>query len=359
MFLQAGNVPEDREAQDRFALALMGSPDIRQIDGLGGATSHTSKIAIISQSTHQEADVDYNFLQIAIDRPIVDRSGMCGNLLSAVGLFAVDEGLIKIQEPVTVVRVRNINTCKFFRVHVPVKSGRSVVLGDYEIAGVPKPGAYIRMDFIDPGGSVTGKLLPIGSPHEKIQVDGKRYNVSIVDSSNPMAFFLLSDFNLTGAETIQQLNSDSNLMSFLERVRAECAYLLGFVGDPSHALHKSPALPRLCLVGSPIGYLTLNGNSVLESQQDITCRMLSMQRVHQSFAVTGAVCLATAAMIKGTIPNRLLSDLNGGRLRIGHPSGVMEVEVIGRVEEGSLFRGCVSVGRPARRLMEGFAYVPL
>lgn len=363
IFLHSDDIPEDRKAQDRLALALMGSPDIRQIDGLGGATSHTSKIAVISRSTYQETDIDYHFIQVAVDRPMVDRSGMCGNLLSAAGLFAVDEGLVKIEEPVTVVRIRNINTEKSFQVHIPVKSGRSVVSGDYKIAGVPKAGAYIRLDFIDPSGSITGELLPTHYAQDEIHVDGQKYVVSLVDASNPMVFSLLSDFSLQGTETIPQLNSNPGLLSLFEKVRAECAYLFGFVKDPSKALDESPALPRLCLIGPPIGYLALDGSQVQGSELDITCRMLSMQRVHQSFAVTGAVCLATAAMIKDTIPNGLLSGLNGGRLRIGHPSGVMEVEVEGRVEgkieEGLDFRGCISLGRTARRLMEGFAYVTL
>jgi len=329
VFLHADDVPQDREAQDRLVLALMGSPDVRQIDGLGGATSHTSKGAIINRSAHPEADVDYNFLQVSVDRPIVDRSGMCGNLLSAVGLFAVDEGLVKISEPVTIVSVRNVNTGKFFRVHVPVSDGKSVVQGNYRIAGVPKPGAYIQLDFIDPAGSVTGKLLPTGNPNNEIEIDGRRYDVSIVDASNPMVFALLSDFGLTGIEPIQQLNSDSELLTLLERVRSECAYLIGFVKDQKHASMESPAIPRLCLVGSAVGYFTLSNEKVSESQQDISCRMLSMQKVHQSFAVTAAVCLGVAVMIKGTIPKRLLtSGIAEGRLRIGHPSGVMEVAVI-------------------------------
>ena len=359
VFLHADDVPKDSEAQDQLALALMGSPDVRQIDGLGGATSHTSKVVIMSRSAHQEADVDYNFLQVAIDRSVVDHGGMCGNLLSAAGLFAVDEGLVKIQEPVTVVRIRNVNTDKFFRVHIPVNEGQSVVLGDYTIAGVAKAGAYIRNDFLDPGGSVTGKLLPTGNPCDEIEVDGTPFRISLVDASNPLAIAQLSDFGLNGDEPLQQLNSDSDLLTLFENVRAECAYHLGFVQDKGRAAVDSPALPRLCVVGSPIEYRTLSGTPVSRSQQDLTCRLVSMQKVHQSIAVTGAVCLGTAVLIEGTVPNRLMpSGAPGERLRIGHPSGVMEVEAAGRIEEGPQFRGYVSLGRTARRLMDGFAYVP-
>lgn len=359
LFFHSCDLPNDTGAQDDLILAVMGSPDARQIDGLGGATSHTSKAAIIGTSDHPEADIDYTFLQVGIDRPIVDRRGMCGNLLAAVGLFAVDEGLIKAEEPVTTVRVRNLNTNSLFHVLIPVKGGRSVTQGDYRVAGVPKAGAHIRVEFLSPHGHVTGRLLPTGNPRDLVEVDGRPYGVTIVDASNPVVFVHLSDFGLSGTESVQYLNSKGDLLGLLERVRSKCAQLLGLVSDEQRAGLDSPILPRLCLLSQPVEYLASTGEVIFPSKQDVTCKMLSMQLFHQSFAVTAAVCLGVATMIKGSIPNEIV-ELGGWpeRLRIGHPGGVMDVEVTGKLRRGTDFQGRVAVGRTARRLMDGFAYFP-
>jgi 2-methylaconitate cis-trans-isomerase PrpF len=361
LFFHARDLPPDFEQRKEMFLALMGSPDIRQIDGLGGATSHTSKVVVMSPSKEEGIDVDYDFYQVGIENSLVDRQGMCGNLLAAAGLFAVDEGLVAAREPVTVVSVKNTNTGKRFLVHIPVKDGQSVTQGTHRISGVARPGACIWQEFIDPGGAVTGKLLPTGKVEDTIQVKDFLYHVSIVDASNPLALMFLQDVQLSGKEKIPALNSNHELLEHLEAIRGEAARLCGFVQEASEARTKSPGVPRLALVSKPVSYTTLSGQEVDASEMDVRLCMLSMQRFHQSVAGTAAICLAAAASIPGSIVNQIYQPSpTHPVVRIGNPSGVTEAEVeaerIGP-PEGARIRKVV-VSRTARRLMEGIAYYP-
>ena len=361
LFFHAHDLPPDFEQRKGMFLALMGSPDIRQIDGLGGATSHTSKVVVMSPSKEEGIDVDYDFYQVGIETSYIGRQGMCGNLLSAAGLFAVDEGLVAAKEPVTVVSVRNTNTGKRFLVHIPVKEGRSVTQGTHRISGVARPGACVIQEFIDPGGAVTGKLLPTGKAEDTIRVKDLRYRVSIVDASNPLAVMLLEDAQLSGKEKIPELNSNQELLDRLEAIRGEAARLCGFVQEASEARITSAALPVLALVGRPVSYTALSGQAVDASEMDLRLCMLSMQRFHQSIAGTAAICLAAAASIPGSLVNRIYQPSpSRPAVRIGHPSGVTEARVEaewdGPPEETRIRK--VVVSRTARRLMEGIAYYP-
>ena len=361
LFFHSKDIPEELDKRRDMFLRIMGSPDIRQIDGLGGATSHTSKVAVISKSKEDGIDIEYDFYQVGIENPIVSRHGMCGNLLAAAGLFAVDEGLVSAEEPTTVVAVRNINTGKRFLVHIPVKNGQSVTQGAYKIDGVARSGACILEEFLDPAGAVTGKLLPTGKPSEHIRIENSIYKVSIVDAANPTVFMLMKDLKITGAEKPSELNSKPEFLDLLELIRGEAARLCGFVSTVDQARAESPNLPLLALVGSPLPYISLYGQLVETFNFDIRLLMLSLQRFHQSIALTTSICLAVAALITDSVVNEIYKPtMDNTKIRIGHPSGIIQVDV--ELGEGSP-RGLpyiskVVVSRTARRLMEGVAYYP-
>ena len=345
-------------------MAAMGSPDIRQIDGLGGATSHTSKAVVISPSEKPGADVDYLFAQVGIEDSIVDYKGMCGNLLTAVGPFAVDEGLVEPKEPVTPVRIHNVNTGKFFTVHVPVKNTKSLNQGDYAICGVPGTGAKYQVDYLNPAGAFSGELFPTGNATDILEIKGmQNLEVTILDVTNPMVFVRAKDLNIQDLGHEDPRTTDPERLLLLERIRCQACYVAGFVDVPDKATNNLPAVPRLALVQPPTEAVTLEGRALKPEDMDLYSHMLSMQKVHQSYAGTGSVCLAAAACIPGTVVHQTItgsreSETTGiqtGTVRFGHPSGTMEVavEADGR---GQLTH--VSMGRTARRLMDGQVYVP-
>jgi 2-methylaconitate cis-trans-isomerase PrpF len=375
LFFHRRNLP-DPSAWDGIFMAAMGTPDVRQINGLGGATSHTSKIAVISTSQESGADVDYLFAQVGISEPVVDYKGMCGNLLAAVGPFAVDEGLVKAVEPITPVRVFNFNTRKHFVVNVPVRDGRSVSQGDYRIDGVAGSGAYIRVDYLKPGGAYSGKLFPTGRLVDLVELEGiPPLEVTILDVANPMVFIRAEDLGIRSLGMEDPRSADPARLLLLERIRSKACYLAGFIDTPQRATQQMPAVPRPALVQGPTEARTLQGRILHPSEMDLYSHMSSMQRMHQSYAGTGAVCLAVAACIPGTVVHSVLknsgstSRLSGfsavepdiqsklkiisSSIRFGHPSGIFQVEV---EEEGDLKQ--VSMGRTARRLMDGRVFVP-
>ncbi len=343
-------------------LGLMGSPDIRQIDGLGGATTNTSKVVVISRSREEGIDIEYDFYQVGVEKPMVDHRGMCGNLLAAAALFAVDERLVTAKEPSTVVSVRNTNTGKRFLVKIPVKDGRSLTQGTHKIGGVPRPGAPVLEEFLDPAGAVTGRLLPTGKSEEDLRVGNSNTKVSIVDSSHLSVFMRMEDAGLKGVEKASELNARPDLIEHLEIIRGEAARLCGFVDNASEAQLKSPAFPRIVLVGAPISYVALSGQKVDASEMDIRLYAIHRRRFHQSIAVTVAIGSATAALVSGSIVNQIFKpNIINNRIRIGHPSGIIEVgaELGETSTEKSPHISKVIVSRTARRLMEGIAYYPM
>jgi hypothetical protein len=359
VFFHEEDLPITFDERRPIFLGIMGSPDARQIDGLGGATSHTSKVVIISASTDSGIDINYDFYQIGIDSAVVDRKGMCGNLLAAAGLFAVDEKIIKVNEPFTEVSIKSVNTGKRFTVKVPVKNGRSVSQGDYYIDGVSRPGAEIIEEFIEPEGSMTGKLLPAKSAMGEICIEGTTYRYSIVDSGHISIFVDWRNFGLNGNESPLNLNQQPGLLSLLEDIRGEGARICGFVENAKDAKRKSPALPRLALVGPASFYKGMQGREFQPSEMDLKVFVLSMQRFHQSIAVTTAVCIAHSCVIPGSLVfNLSKTRIDKGRLRIGHPSGVFDARIIMDIDKHEYTMKKVVFGRTARRLMEGFAYYP-
>lgn len=361
VFLLENDLPQEPKIRERVILAIFGSPDPRQIDGLGGADSLTSKVAIISRSNRTDADVDYTFGQVSIAAPLVDYKGNCGNISSAVGPFAIDEGLVKAVEPVTTVRIFNTNTKKIIIAEVPVKDGKAVTRGNLGIDGVPGTGARITLDFLDSGGAVTGKLLPTGNLKDEITLsDGTRLMVSLVDAANPAVFFKAADLGLTGVELPDMVNSDPELLARLEEIRSIAAEMMG-LADRQEATAKSPAVPKIVFVSPPRAYKTSDGRVIKADQIDLVARAMSMQKMHKAFAITGGICTSAAAKLEGTVVSEVLgqSARQGKVVRLGHPSGILEFEIeITRDNDGNPGLEKAAVARTARRIMDGFVYVP-
>jgi 2-methylaconitate cis-trans-isomerase PrpF len=362
LFFQEKDLPSDPRLRDQVILAAYGSPDPnrRQIDGVGGALSVTSKVAVISPSPSPDYDVVYYFGQVSIDRPIVDVKGNCGNMSSAVGPFAVDEGLVKAVEPVARVRIHQKNTNKLIVAEVPVKDGKFNEAGDYAIDGVPGTGSRIILRFVDPAGAVTGKLFPTGNRKDRFDIPGiGAVEVSCIDAANPFVFVRAESLGLAGTET-EELERRAEIKSMLEAVRCRAAVRLGITASEEEATQRSQAVPKVAVVAAPNAYTALSGRSIESRDVDLLARMMSMGTLHRSYAVSGAVATAGAAMIPGTVVNDLLPGNARGRdlLRIGHPGGIIDVGAVIEIHSGECIYKEAVLGRTARRLMEGNVLVP-
>jgi hypothetical protein len=359
IYLLESDLPRDPATRDLVILAIYGSPDPRQIDGLGGADPLTSKVAIISRSDCAGVDIDYTFGQVSISTPHIDYSGNCGNISAGVGPFAIDEGLVKVVEPVTSVRIFNTNTEKLIVAHVPVVGGKAAVKGDCIIAGVPRSGARILLDFLDPAGAVTGKLLPTGRARDVIAIE--KYgslDVSIVDVGNPVVFVRAQDLGMRGPELPDEIEADSALLATLEQIRSSAAKMIGLVEEILEVRKVSKAVPKIIVVAPRQGYSTSDGREVKADEVNLLARAMSMQRVHKAYPITGAICTAVAALMEGTVPWEVASGPESRRVCIGHPMGVLPTEVAIEKEGDGYHVERVTLTRTARRLMTGYAYVP-
>lgn len=360
VFFLASDLPEEDSLRDRIILAVFGSPDPRQIDGLGGADPLTSKLAIIDRARRKDADLDYTFGQVRIAEPIIDYSGNCGNLLAAVGPFAIDAGLVKPQEPLTRLRIYNTNTRKLIVAEVPVRDGHPVYEGDCSIAGVPGSAARIMLDFLDSGGSLTGRLLPTGNPRNRLVTPHGEFEVSIVDAANPVIFVQAEALALAGTEPPAQIAASEQVLAILEAIRGAAAQRLGFVDNARDAMTHSPAVPKVAMVTAPKEYVTSDGSSVRAANVNLVARIMTMQQPHKAYAVTGAICTAAAARIRGTVVNEVFrSGEPPSQVTIGHPSGTITVDVLIEEAPAGLRLQRAALERTARRIMEGTAYVPL
>jgi 2-methylaconitate cis-trans-isomerase PrpF len=359
IYLLDNDLPRDPVTRDRVILALYGSPDPRQIDGLGGADPLTSKVAIISRSDRAGVDVDYTFGQVGITTPDIDYSGNCGNISAGVGPFAIDEGLVKAVEPVTLVRIFNTNTNKVIVAHVPVVDGKAAVEGNYAMAGVPRSGARILLDFLRPTGAITGKLLPTGQTRDVIAIEGYgSLTVSIVDAGNPVVFVRAEDIGMRGPELPDEIESDPALLATLEQIRSSVAEMIGLVRQVRGVREISKAVPKMIVVASRQAYHTSEGREVKADEMNLVARAMSMQRVHKAYPITGAICTAVAASMDGTVPWEVASDPESGRVCIGHPMGVLPAEVKIEQKGDGYHVERVTLVRTSRRLMAGYAYVP-
>ncbi|MPZ93574.1 MAG: hypothetical protein GEU96_01410 [Propionibacteriales bacterium] len=360
VFFHERDLPPAGAARDRFILAAYGSPDPyrRQVDGLGGATSTTSKVAVIGDGAAHGVHVTYDFGQVGIDHPLVDRRGNCGNISSAVGPFAVDEGLVEVTEPVTEVRFLNLNTGKVIVAHVPVHDGRFDPVGDFELPGVPGTGSSIQLDYLDPSGAVTGRLLPTGNVRDVLDVPGVgRLEVSLVDAANPLVFVRWEDLGLTGLEQPDEIDADAGLLARIEKVRAHAGVLAGIAETPEQATAEVPSVPKLSFVGAPRDYQLSNGATMTADQTTLRAAMMSMGRLHRSYPLTGAIATSVAAAVTGTLVHDVATGANG-QTRIGHPAGVLPMVAEAHQHDGGWTVEQVSGFRTSRRLMEGHVLVP-
>jgi len=365
LVFHAGDLPAPGAARDAVLLAALGSPDPygRQLDGLGGGISSLSKACIIGPPTLPGADVDYTFAQVEVKKASVDYAGNCGNCSSSVGPFAIDEGLVAAREGETVVRIHNTNTRKLIVAHVPVEDGEAATRGDFELAGVAGRGARIALDFVEPGGAGTGRLLPTGRTRDVVA----GLEVSCVDATNPVVFVSARDLGLTGAETPSAIDEDHDLCARLEKIRVEAAARMGMA--------ESAAVPKVAFVAAPRDYTALDGTRYGAAEHDVLARAISLGNCHRAFPLTAAMCLAVAARIEGTLvheavnaaSSRLQAATHGtggasgpraSDVRLGHPSGVLPLDAVVSLRDGTPWAERVTVYRTARRLMEGWVRVP-
>ena len=362
VFFHENHLPKDPEIRDCVILAAYGSPDPnrRQIDGMGGAVSTTSKVAIISSSRDPNYDVNYHFGQVSIDKPKIGYQGNCGNISSAVGPFAIDEGLINVEEPITTVRIYQTNTKKLIIAEVPVREGLYNEGGDYAIDGIPGTGGKVTLHFVNPGGSVTGKLLPTNNVTDAVEVPGVgEITTSIVDAANPVVFVRARDIGLKGTE-ISEIDGSAEIRQKLEAIRSRGAVMLGLASSPEEASEISQDVPKMAFVSEPQDYTAVTGRNISKGEIDIVGRIMSMGTLHKAYAATGAICTAGAAKIEGTVLHDMLGKgaLETKEIRLGHPGGIIPVGVEVDKEGNSYEYKEAVLGRTARRLMDGYIYVP-
>lgn len=359
VFILKNKLPTDPVLRDKILLAIFGSPDLRQIDGIGGADPLTSKLAIIGPSTHPDADVDYIFGQVSITAPFIDYAGNCGNISSAVGIFAIDHGMVNITEPVTTVRVHMVNTGRLLTAYIPVEDGEPCVDGDYAIDGVPGFGAKIDIDWADCGGETTGKILPTGAVVEHIDVQDKSYEVSIVDAGNVTVFIKAEKLGLTGTERPAEIESDKKLMGLIEEIRGKAACRAGLLEDWRQSSELCPYAPFFSIISAPQSHQTFNDKNIKAEDIDVVSRLLFMQRLHKTHPVTGTVALGCAARIPGTVVHQHLAKISHDtdELRIGHPSGVIKITNAVDDSDGEYKLKKCMVSRTARIIMDGIVYV--
>lgn len=365
IFFKENEIPAPGPQRDAFILRAFGSPDTRQIDGLGGANSLTSKVAIVGVSDRPDADVDYTFGQVSFAAPVIDWKGNCGNISSAVGLYAVDMNMVKPVEPFTTVRIYNTNTDKIIRATVPVRGGKTVTSGDYIISGVPGSGAKITLDFIKPSGSVTKKLLPTGNAEDIVDLGAKgTFHVSMVDAGNPVVFLKAQELGLKGTELPTEVEGMPDKLALIEEIRSIMAERAGIVADRREATKISPAIPKIGFVSPAQDFVNPDGVTISKESMDLVARLCSMQKMHRAYMVTGGVCTGAASKIEGTVVWQMLSPQARQKdvLNIGHPYGIMDVDIHlqhpasqGYDED---YIESVGVGRTARTILEGRVYVP-
>ena len=329
VYILQSDLPADRNEWEPILLRLMGSPDRKQIDGLGGSQSVTSKVAIIQKSARPDADVDYTFAQVSVDKPLVSYKGNCGNISSGVGPFAIEKGLVEARDGETSVRIYNTNTDKIIEAVVKTPGGAVVYEGDFYIAGVPGTASPVKLKFIDPAGTLGHGLLPTGNPVDVLEVPNwGKVEVSIVDAANPLVFARAKDLGLTGRELPDELNADPEKLELLETVRGLAAVKLGLIEDYTRSAWDTPGIPKMTFVAEAADYVNGEGQEIKKEQIDLLSRMMSMQKTHPSYAMTGAMCTAAAAVVPGSIVRQVLpANVDTQFIRIGHPGGILECGV--------------------------------
>ena len=360
IMFHARDLPE-REAWDRIFLGAMGSPDPngRQLNGMGGGISSLSKVCVLAPSTRDDADVDYTFAQVQIKEAAVDYRGNCGNMSSAVGPFAVDEGIVRPNGDTAVVRIFNTNTRKIIRSTFPLMQGRAATEGTLAIPGVAGTGAPVRLDFLAPGGATTGRLLPTGHVTDRLDIPGAgTIEVSMIDAANACVFVRAADLGLSGRELPDQLDGDKAVLERLQAVRRAASVAIGIAGSDAEA-RTINAVPIIGFVAPPMDAPTLSGEPLRAGEVDLTVRFISNGQPHRALPLTASLCTAVAARIEGSVVNQALGPEASQTVRIGMPSGILTVDAdVARDEAGAWLARSGAFYRTARRLFDGRVYVP-
>ncbi len=368
VFFVAGDLPREAAERDRVLLRVVGSPDPygKQIDGMGAATSSTSKVVVLAASRRAGYDVDYRFGQVAIDRALVDWSGNCGNLTAAVGPFAISQGWVDAPDDgIAVVRIWQENIARPIVAHVPMRGGQVVEEGNFELDGVTFPAAEIRIEFLDPGGlgedgAGAGRMFPTGRPVDTLDVPGVgTIEATLICAGNPTVVVEARALGIAGTELAAAIDGNAGLLRKAESIRAHAAVAMGLGRTAAEVSATRLHTPKIAFVSPPCAYAASSGKPVAAGDIDVTVRMLSMGKTHHAVTGTGAIALGVAGAIPGTLAERV----HGGgadalRLRLGHPSGVVVVgaEVARSGDEWRVIKAIMS--RSARRLMEGWVRIP-
>ncbi|ODX27995.1 2-methylaconitate cis-trans isomerase PrpF [Vibrio parahaemolyticus] len=351
------------EARDKLLLRVIGSPDpyAKQIDGMGGATSSTSKTVIVSRSSRDDHDVDYLFGQVSIDKPFADWSGNCGNLSAAVGPFAIHAGLISQdrlpENGIVTVRVWQVNISKTILVHVPIVNGFVQETGEFELDGVTFPAAEIQVDFVDPADG-EGSMFPTGNLVDDLVVpDVGTFNATFINAGIPTIFIDAESIGYQGTELQDDINNDDAALAMFESIRAHGALKMGLISELEEAQTRQHT-PKIAFVSKPKSYQSSSGKAVNESEIDVLVRALSMGKLHHAMMGTAAVAIASAACVPGTLVNLAAGGGEKESVTFGHPSGTLKVGAQAKqTEQGWVVQKAI-MSRSARILMEGFVRVP-
>ena len=371
VFFRLDDLPESArvpgKARDAFLLRVIGSPDPygKHTDGMGGATSSTSKTVILSKSTRPDHDVDYLFGQVSIDKPFVDWSGNCGNLTAAVGSFAIANGLLDGErvpaEGIAVVRIWQVNIGKTIVAHVPMQNGAVQETGDFELDGVTFPAAEIRIEFIDPV-DAEDAMFPTGNLVDELElpeniVSGGRLAATLINAGIPTIFVNARDIGYRGCELQDDINSDAAALERFETIRAHGALRMGLIDKLEDAAGRQHT-PKIAFVAPPADYVASSGKPIAAEDIDLNVRALSMGKLHHAMMGTGAVAIATAAAIPGTLVNLAAGGGERDSVRFGHPSGTLRVGASTSCVDGRWQVDKVVMSRSARVLMEGWVRIP-
>ncbi len=370
VFFKLDDLPEAAQqagrVRDQLLLRVIGSPDpyAKQIDGMGGATSSTSKTVILAKSQQPEHDVDYLFGQVSIDQPFVDWSGNCGNLTAAVGSFAISNGLVDAaripENGICTVRIWQVNIQKTIIAHVPITQGRVQETGDFELDGVTFPAAEVQIEFLDPAddGEDGGAMFPTGNLVDTLEVpEIGRFQATFINAGIPTIFLNAEDIGYTGSELQDAINGDAKALARFETIRAYGAKQMGLIQDISEAASRQHT-PKIAFVSKPKQYVSSSGKTITEQDTNLLVRALSMGQLHHAMMGTAAVAIGTAAAIPGTLVN--LAAGGGAReaVRFGHPSGTLRVGAQAIQEKGQWVVKKAVMSRSARVLMEGWVRIP-
>ncbi|QXI24508.1 2-methylaconitate cis-trans isomerase PrpF [Pseudomonas iranensis] len=371
VFFSLTDLPEAAQvpgpARDALLLRVIGSPDAydKQIDGMGGATSSTSKTVILSKSTRADHDVDYLFGQVSIDKPFVDWSGNCGNLSAAVGSFAISNGLVDASRiphnGVAVVRVWQANIGKTIIAHVPITNGEVQETGDFELDGVTFPAAEVQVEFMDPAAEEEGgggSMFPTGNLVDELEVPGVgTFKATMINAGIPTIFVNAEDIGYTGTELQGAINGDPKALLMFETIRAYGALRMGLIANLEEAA-KRQHTPKVAFVAKPADYVASSGKAIAAGDVDLLVRALSMGKLHHAMMGTAAVAIGTAAAISGTLVNLAAGGIERNAVRFGHPSGTLRVGAEATLENGEWVVKKAIMSRSARVLMEGYVRVP-